>query len=327
MKKIKEHMHLIIIITLALVIIGIALAVFFRLKGWINPVVLDNEVSQEDVDNYVDCYDQIIPMTDANGKLIRQKVNRVIVFGNAPFAEDADKKTGMAQMLSEQLGAEVINCAIDGSYMSCIEEGELSDRPMDIYTPTYLAALLLTKEQQYIDMFKEYGDMLGADKPANADSVVETLLALDPATIDVYVYMYDFTDYWMENKITDFYNSYAFNCAAGNLVSAIGTIKFFSPNNRIFVMSPYFNAYVKEDGTYETAEFHANRHGSPSAYFLLLGDAVAQSAQASFVDNLYGSITEANYGKYLSDNMHLNQEGRSKLVERLVDSINIYSEK
>ncbi len=42
----------------------------------------------------------------------------------------------------------------------------------------------------------------------------------------------------------------------------------------------------------------------------------------SIVDNYYGTVNEDNYEKYLSDHMHLNDEGREVLAERISYIIN-----
>ena len=44
----------------------------------------------------------------------------------------------------------------------------------------------------------------------------------------------------------------------------------------------------------------------------------------TFIDNIYGTITEDNAKDYLIDNLHLNQEGRKKVVDRLVHAITYF---
>ena len=47
--------------------------------------------------------------------------------------------------------------------------------------------------------------------------------------------------------------------------------------------------------------------------------------QITFVDNIYGTFNENNASDYLSDNLHLNAEGRRKVAEHLVEAINYYN--
>jgi len=314
-------------IILPVVIVGVIIFAVFKIKGIFHTVVLDSTVSQEDIDNYVDCYDVMVPLTDENGYLIRQDVKKIVIFGNYPFAADADSPNGMAALLAEATGAEVINCSIEGTKIGCTYADTPSNgNPMDIYTPYYLTALMSFKNEIY-DEFIKCGEMLGDAKPQNADEVIKTLYELDPADVDVFVYMYDSEDYWSTQRCVDSYNKYSIDTVCGNLISSFRMIKINYTDNRIIFMSPYFNLYENEDGTTETCEFHVGMHGAPSTYFFQVGDAVNQTAEASFIDNLYGTITESNYEPYLSDNRHLTQVGRQKLVDRLVYAINYYNTK
>jgi len=314
-------------VIMPLIIIGIIVIAVLIIKSAIHPITLDSTVTQEDIDNYTDNYDVIIPLTDENGYLIRQNVKKIVVFGNYPFAADAESTDGMAALLAKETGAEVINCAIEGSKMGCTSN-EMPSKGvyMDVYTPYYLTALMSYKNEIY-DEFIECNKKLGSDKPANADEVIKTLYELDPSEVDVFVYMYDLEDYWAIQRCVDSFNEYSIDTVCGNIISSFRMIKMEHPNNRIIFMSPYFNLYQNEDGTTETCEFHVGMHGAPSTYFFQIGDAVNKTTEASFVDNLYGSITEANYAPYLSDTRHLTQAGRQKLIDRLVYAIRYYDSK
>jgi len=323
-KKIRRS-TIILGIVLPLIIVIVIIVAILKIKGIFHKVVLDSTVTQDDIDNYVDNYDIMVPLTDENGYLVRQDVKKIVVFGNYPFADDADSPNGMAALLAEATGAEVINCAIEGTKIGCTSSDMPSTAtPMDIYTPYYLTALMSYKNDIY-DEFVRCGELLGSDKPENADKVVKTLYELDPSEVDVFVYMYDSEDYWSTQRCIDSYNDYCIDTVCGNLISSFRMIKMQYPNNRIIFMSPYFNLYENEDGTTETCEFHVGLHGAPSTYFFQVGDAVNKTAEASFIDNLYGTITEANYEPYLSDNRHLTQAGRQKLVDRLVYAVTYYS--
>ncbi len=318
---------LILGIVLPLTIIGIIVFAVFKIKNIFYTVTLDSTVTQADIDNYVDSYDVMVPLTDENGYLIRQEVKKIVVFGNYPFAADADSADGMAALLANATGAEIINCAIEGTKIGCTSTQLPSyGEPMDVYTPYYLTALMSYKDEIY-DEFIKCSDLLGENKPANADAVVKTLYELDPSDIDVFVYMYDSEDYWVTQRCVDSYDKYSLDTVCGNILCAFRMIKLKYKNNRIIFMSPYYNLYENEDGTMETCEFHIGLHGAPSTYFFQVGDAINTSTDASFVDNLYGSITEDNYAPYLSDNRHLTQAGRQKLIDRLVYAIQYFDAK
>ena len=45
----------------------------------------------------------------------------------------------------------------------------------------------------------------------------------------------------------------------------------------------------------------------------------------SFLDNLYGTITEDNAKEYLTDNLHLNVDGRKLIAKRFEYFLNYYA--
>ena len=49
------------------------------------------------------------------------------------------------------------------------------------------------------------------------------------------------------------------------------------------------------------------------------------SRSVTFVDNLYGTITEDNAKQYLTDYIHLNQKGREKIAERFLYALNYFN--
>ena len=48
------------------------------------------------------------------------------------------------------------------------------------------------------------------------------------------------------------------------------------------------------------------------------------SRGVTFVDNLYGTITEDNAKEFLVDNLHLNVKGRKKVAERFSYALHYY---
>ncbi len=48
------------------------------------------------------------------------------------------------------------------------------------------------------------------------------------------------------------------------------------------------------------------------------------SRSVTFIDHLYGTITEDNASDYLIDNLHLNKEGRKIIAERFVNALKYF---
>lgn len=322
----KKHIFTIILILLP--IVAIAGAVFFtvhRIRNWINPVTVDSEVTQEDLDNYqAECYDSMIPLLDENGYVIRQDIKKIVIFGNDPFATDSDNDAGMASMLANETGIEVINCAVEGSYLACSTDADTPEYAMDWFTPYYLSALFTLKDENVYKNMINAADEMNDDCPYGIYKTLDTLYNLDPGTVDAVVYMYDFADYWMNHKIYTQAAPYSPDTVCGNLTAAYKMIHLNYSGIRIITMSPYYNYYVTEDGSIESSEFHSGDYGTPSTYFFNITNMTVDSGDASFVDNLFGSITEDNYSEYLSDYNTLNSDGRSLIVSRLKDALFYY---
>lgn len=321
----KKRLHIFLIIALLIIIAAIVAFAVYRINRWINPVVLENRITQEDIDNYEDNYDVIVPLTDESGYLIRQDVKTILILGNNPFYDNRDDKDSLAGILEKETGANVINCSIPGTYMSSKSTFSYpDDNPLGIYSPYYLTGLLLFKGELY-DRFIEYGAALGVDKPENADSVVKTLYETDPADIDVIIYMYDLEDYYQDSIIYDPENEFKLYTACGNLNSAFTMISLSELPIRPIVMSPYYNSYMTADGKSESIEFHPNSFGRPSDYVLCMADTVTKSCFVSFVDNYFGTVTEDNYPEYLIDDRHLNTKGREFIISRLLSVLYHYN--
>lgn len=59
-------------------------------------------------------------------------------------------------------------------------------------------------------------------------------------------------------------------------------------------------------------------------YCTLEGRCQNASKMVTFVDNLYGTVTEDNAQDYLIDHLHLNVAGRKKVAERFVYALNYF---
>lgn len=321
----KKHLHHLIIIFPAVLIVGLIVFAILRFNGFINKVTIDTEISQEDLESYEDNYDIIVPLLDKDGYLVKQDVRNVLVFGNGPFAEDRDSENGMASLLSEALGgANVINCAISGTYATPLDNDNPLDNPMDVYTPFYLTSLMAFPG--YVeDNIDAAPALLGDENPPDAAEVIETLKNLDPETIDIVVFFYDLTDYYLERPCFFDLESISAETFGGNVYYAVNMINSMYPHIRVICMSPYYNSFTDKDGNPVSAELKKNKWGTPGNYVLAEGGGIQVFTPSSFIDNYFGSIDENNYKKYLSDERHLNQDGRKLLVERLSDVILMYA--
>ncbi len=306
-----------------LVIVAVILLVVIRIRNWGTRVDL-KDVEEMEAEVQSDSYDHIMPLVDENGYKVVQDVDRILVFGNGYFAEDRDSQEGMAALLAAGTGAEVINCAIEGSYVATsTNEFDSQEHPMDAFTPYWLMLDL------YSGIYYHFKDDAGATLgtlPSGAEEAYDTLLNLDMETVDVAVFMYDMSDYFMDHQIKDNENNYNMMTWCGNFYASIDLFRSAYPNVRVIVMSPTYAYYVNDAGEYEDAELHRNSWGTASDYFLFQATTCSNDLNVTFVDNYFSTINADNASEYLTDNMHVNQAGRQLLVDRLIYAIDYYND-
>ena len=320
----KNRFHFLFILLPLLLIVGLIIFLVLRIGSFINPVTIDTEITEEDIAAYEDNYDVIRPLLDEEGYVVMREIKNILIFGNAPFAEDRTSDEGMANMLAASTGANIINCAIDGTYACQVNEADVLENPLDIYTPYYLCTYL-TFPGYIEENILNGAALLGDSNPKEAADVLDTLSSLDMEEIDLIVYFYDLTDYYLEHPIYKDGESVSAETFGGNIYLAMDIINTRYPHIRQICMSPYYNSFTDADGNTESAELHKNKYGTPGEYVLSEGGPVQIYTMESFVDNYFGSITEVNCDKYLKDPRHLNAEGRKLLVKRLTDAIFYFS--
>ncbi len=307
-----------------LVVIGIIVFIVFRFKNW------GVEISQEDIfkdglGTYDDTFDEPLPLIDENGNIVKTQLENpvIVAFGNAPFADERDSEDNLANLIEEATGGTVYNCAVSGSYMAAESYAYDSDvAPMDAFCFYWLVTLATGGDIE--PYYESAAQALGDDLPPEAEEVVETLTTLDFNTVDVITVMYDATDYLMGHPMysdTNYTDTLQFT---GNMEAGIELLQSVYPHIRIIVMSPTYAYAVDEDGNYVSSDMYTYGQDVLSTYVIKqYGSCVSRSV--SFVDHLYGTITEDNAQDYLIDNLHINVEGRKLIAERFEYFLNYYS--
>lgn len=323
-KKFRINSHIVLVAVILLVIA----AVIYKLNNW-GTYISQDEIFADGQGTYEDTLDLILPLVNADGDPIypeKGKKLNILFFGNGPLSDERDSKTGVVNLIAKMTGANVYNCAISGSYMAC-ENVSLTETatPMDAYTPYWLALLGTTGANEFYVAQAEAS--MGSNLPADAKEVRATLAKVDFNDIDVLCIMYDATDYLMGHAMYSDDNSTDITQFTGNLEATIEWIQSQYPNIRIIVMSPpyAFSDQLDENGEYISSDITRYGWDVLSTYVIKENDSCAVR-RVTFVDNLYGTITEDEAKKYLSDNLHLNKAGRQKVAERFVYALNFYNE-
>ena len=313
------NMHVFFAVTALLIIIGIVVSI----NNWGIRINLD-EIFKDGQGEYSDTFDSILPlMTDA--ELSEDDgVTTIVCFGNAPFADDRESKDNLANIIAKKADATVYNCSISGSYLSALHETYLpEEEPMDAYNFYWLTHLAVGSPVH--ENFANSAAVLGKDTPPEADEVYNILTTLDFNTVDVIAIMYDASDYLIGNPMYDDANNTNITCFTGNLEAGIELLKSVYPHIRIIVMSPTYAYALDTNGEYLSSDQITYGWDVLSTYVIKQADSSSYQG-VSFIDHLYGTITEDNASKYLTDHIHLNAKGREKVADRFIDALTRYDD-
>ena len=322
----KKGFHINIhIVLLATAIIVFAL-ILYRVMNW------GNFISQEDIfsdgegtyENMT--LDSILPLLDENGNIVHLDDSdglTIVTFGNAPFADDRYSKDNLANLIAERANATVYNCSISGSYLASEAiPYDHEEYPMDAYC-FYWLTMLVCSDVDFSSYYEMAAMTLGDDTPPEAAEVIETLKSIDFNTVDAVIVMYDATDYMMNHPMNngDYYKDPL--CFVGNLAAGVEEIHLAYPHTRVIVLSPSYAFALGENGEYISSDVQRYDYETLSTYCILEQETCSMM-DVSFVDNIYGTITEDNASEYLIDNLHLNSAGRSLIADRAVEALFYY---
>ena len=303
-----------------IVVIGL---VAYRFTHW-GQRVSQSDIFKDGQGSYDDSWDSILPLTDENGQMVITDASNIVLFGNAPFADDRDSSDSLANLIAKETGANVYNCSISGSYLAAQELNfDPTVAAMDAYCLYWLVNLATGApiDNYYVQAAEQLGDKT----PADAEEVINTLKTLDFNTIDTVAIMYDATDYLLGNPMYNDDNPTDPTQFTGNLEASLDVLQSLYPQIRIIVMSPTYAYAVDENGDYISSDMYIYNNRDVLSTYVIKECHSANLHSVSFMDNLYGSITEDNAKEYLTDNLHLNVKGRKLIAKRFEYFLNYYA--
>ena len=320
-KGIRRFLNLHVLFALVLLVVVGLLG--YRITHW-GQRVRKSDIFKDGQGSYDDSWDSILPLTDENGKMIVNDASNIVVFGNAPFADDRGSSDNLASLIAKETGATVYNCSISGSYLAAQHTNfDPTLAPMDAYCLYWLVNLAAGVPLD--GYYNDAAEALGDKTPPEAEEVVNTLKTLDFNTIDTVAIMYDATDYLMGNAMYNDDNPTDPTQFTGNLEASIEVLQSLYPQIRIIVMSPTYAYAIDEDGNYVSSDIYIYNGRDVLSTYVIKECYSANLHSVSFMDNLYGSITEDNAKEYLTDNLHLNVKGRKLIAKRFEYFLNYYS--
>lgn len=307
----------------ALVMIVVIGLVAYRFTHW-GQRVSQSDIFKDGQGSYDDSWDSILPLTDENGQMVITDASNIVLFGNAPFADDRDSSDSLANLIAKETGANVYNCSISGSYLAAQELNfDPTVAAMDAYCLYWLVNLATGApiDNYYVQAAEQLGDKT----PTDAEEVINTLKTLDFNTIDTVAIMYDATDYLLGNPMYNDDNPTDPTQFTGNLEASLDVLQSLYPQIRIIVMSPAYAYAVDENGDYVSSDMYIYNNRDVLSTYVIKECYSANLHSVSFMDNLYGSITEDNAKEYLTDNLHLNVKGRKLIAKRFEYFLNYYA--
>ena len=320
-KGIRRFLNLHVLFALVLLVVVGLLG--YRITHW-GQRVSQSDIFKDGQGSYDDSWDSILPLTDENGKMIVNDASNIVVFGNAPFADDRGSSDNLASLIAKETGATVYNCSISGSYLAAQHTNfDPTLAPMDAYCLYWLVNLAAGVPLD--GYYNDAAEALGDKTPPEAEEVVNTLKTLDFNTIDTVAIMYDATDYLMGNAMYNDDNPTDPTQFTGNLEASTEVLQSLYPQIRIIVMSPTYAYAIDEDGNYVSSDIYIYNGRDVLSTYVIKECYSANLHSVSFMDNLYGSITEDNAKEYLTDNLHLNVKGRKLIAKRFEYFLNYYS--
>ncbi|MCM1025733.1 MAG: hypothetical protein NC432_04820 [Roseburia sp.] len=323
-KRFRINLHIVLAITIVLV----PCIILLRFLNW-GKFISQNEIRDNIEGGYSDTLDLTVPLVGDDGRMIPLNTEdglSIVFFGNAPFADDRDSKDNLVNIIGDLTGATVYNCSIGDSYMACERSTfRAEEKPMDAYSLFWMAASATGAAEP--SMFQEAASALGENIPEDAQQATDLLGTIDFSTVDVIAIMYDAYDYLLGRPVINLGDATDLTTFTGNLESAIWYLQFAFPHIRIIVLSPTyaFSDELDENGNYVSSGMvRYNGYDALSSYVVMEGSSCSLR-QVTFIDNLYGTVHEDNALDYLSDNRHLNIDGRKLVARRFIEAMNCYN--
>ncbi len=323
-KKKKKRMPELHVILLIVILAILAIAVI-RLMIWNKGTKVQVDTSADTSEFDTEANDHIIPLNADDPNYVAPNADdelHILLLGNDVLTDGEDQGEGFADLIRQKTGATAIyNAAIPGSYVTCAQEEYSSSFRMDGLNLPTIAKYLNTGDDSVIRQASEDLGELFTDRMRAS---LEELKKIDKDKLDTICIFYDSRDFLGQRPPgdTSATDDVSITNYFGALNASLQMLQSAYPDARIIIMSPHFAHFVDESGNSYSSADESAKLGAPQfiyvnrQYFSALGNRV------SFVDNFYGTIYEDIADKYLTDNIHLNTEGRKLLVDRYLDALN-----
>lgn len=249
----------------------------------------------------------------------------ILILGNDTVAFDKDG-TNIAEIIEEQTGATVYNCAFSGSYMGEHPKDEDVDDD-DKYNVIDSFNFFWLSDSIQINDWTRQEDAL-AQLPEEYDKehyaeVLNLLKSIDFNTIDLLIIYYDGHDYLAKHPINDPNNMYSHHTIEGCFTGSFERYPYNFPNMQYMLISPTFCYVTYDDGSREGCDTANLGYGNLPTCMTTL-QVQSQNYSVSYLDNFYGiNINAETADRYLmEDGITPNEEGREMIGNRIAEFLN-----
>lgn len=320
--KIFKNAKWIIGLTLLAIFIVVVILVVIRYQKW------GIHITQEDVENngkdaYEYTNDEMFVMTERAEGYVEDGETTVVIMGNNPFGDDFFSENNLGNLFAKETGFNVINMSVSGSYLATYNRfpQELAYE-YDAYAPYWLfwTMYLRDSEPSFMERLEFIADRLGDEGPENRWDIIDKLKTVDLSKVDSIVLCYDGTDYLLDKPVSIEQGDMILLTFSGTFVSTIELIQEKCPWIQIIVMSAPYAFALDEDGNMISSDKKVNSWGNTLSDFTAHELHYSYNNFVTYIDNIYGTITEDNADEYLLDNIRLNLKGRKLMNDRLVEA-------
>lgn len=209
--------------------------------------------------------------------------------------------TDVTVLLTEKTGMVTYNAAIGGTGAGAINEYATDTNFHSVLNLGNWTRMMQTKDFSAALRNRRFLE----DNPSGLENKALILEHLDYTAMDYVVIHYGMNDYLVNEEVGDA-NGYVQNTYCGGLRYGVEQMHKLCPNAKIILSSI---TYSELSGKYP-----------PESYRDGMKSVAEKYSYVYFLDNLDGmGIDASNADEYLSDEMHLNQDGRELYVEGLMN--------
>lgn len=250
--------------------------------------------------------------SDQRNTMPQDDINTILFLGNNQIT-DGMAGEQVPNFVAEYTKGHVINCGFSGSIAASYANG---GNPNDAFSFYFVTLALLNNDFSFQDTNLPLAECADETYP----EVLNKLKQVSMEQVDTLVICYDATDYFQKVGLWNPLNSHDIATFQGALLAGVDLIRQMYPHIRIILSSPTYALMYDENGNLQGGDLYDAGNGDLSVYVTQEG-AVGSELCVSFIDHFYGTVHADNYTSYLTDNVHLNKEGRELVAKRIAHCI------